>query len=540
MSKWERLLSRLWLTLVPLKMVQWWALFYYRVWRRLFPFASAPQTKVGWVRQNQSFERYAMPSWDGNESFEFLGSVGHIKVGGSPWVAADKPLLWLYNLHYLDDVWAIRGPEDGVNHGALIDHWWEAHKASQGVPWDPYPTSLRAVNICKWLCLEGEEALEVDVGELLDRHYFELRRKLELHIQANHLFANLKALLFLQAALPHRRQADAEWLRKCLEKELMQQFDETGGHFELSPMYHRIMLWDLMDLYSLVCGVEDFSSLKSLIKNIAEKALTWAQAVSHPDQEVPFFNDAAIGIAPSLAALAAYARQLGLSKLTAQDGCYSGYAIVHRGNATLLCDVAEIGPAFQPGHAHADTLSFEFSLSEQRILVNSGTSEYGVSAERLRQRSTAAHNTVSLRGRNSSDVWSGFRVGRKARINSRRVFLDEQLAVIEGSHDGFARALHSRVWQLDEHSLRVADRVSADGVKTSYLHFHPDVDVSRIDQTRFALKWATGDAILELGEVVDSADLESSTWHPRFGCVVENVRLVISWTGENQSVLIQW
>ena len=46
---------------------------------------------------------------------------------------------------------------------------------------------------------------------------------------------------------------------------------------------------------------------------------------------------------------------------------------------------------------------------------DSGTSTYERDSERLRQRGTAAHNTVQLGGVDSSEVWSGFRVGRRAR-----------------------------------------------------------------------------------------------------------------------------
>jgi uncharacterized heparinase superfamily protein len=64
--------------------------------------------------------------------------------------------------------------------------------------------------------------------------------------------------------------------------------------------------------------------------------------------------------------------------------------------AVALLDVAPIGPDYQPGHAHADTLSFELSLFGQRLLVNSGTSEYEISPVRQYERSTKAHNTVVL------------------------------------------------------------------------------------------------------------------------------------------------
>ncbi|MEN9780004.1 MAG: hypothetical protein RL014_1152 [Pseudomonadota bacterium] len=101
----------------------------------------------------------------------------------------------------------------------------------------------------------------------------------------------------------------------------------------------------------------------------------------------------------------------------------SGYVRLDNGPAVALLDVAPVGPDYLPGHAHADTLSFELSVGAQRVLVNSGTSCYGSSAERLRQRGTAAHNTVVVNGQDSSEVWGGFRVARRplpARRGSQR------------------------------------------------------------------------------------------------------------------------
>ena len=80
----------------------------------------------------------------------------------------------------------------------------------------------------------------------------------------------------------------------------------------------------------------------------------------------------------------------------------------------MLIDVAKIGPDYLPGHAHADTLSFELSLYGKRLLVNSGISRYGTSLIRQFERSTEAHNTVAIDNKNSSEVWSGFRVARRA------------------------------------------------------------------------------------------------------------------------------
>ena len=85
-----------------------------------------------------------------------------------------------------------------------------------------------------------------------------------------------------------------------------------------------------------------------------------------------------------------------------------------KGEAVLLIDVAPIGPDYLPGHAHADTLSYELSLYGKRVLVNSGTSRYGSGPKRDWERSTAAHNTVEVDGQSSSETWSGFRVARRA------------------------------------------------------------------------------------------------------------------------------
>jgi hypothetical protein len=125
----------------------------------------------------------------------------------------------------------------------------------------------------------------------------------------------------------------------------------------------------------------------------------------HPDGGIPFFNDAAFGIAPDRDALEDYARRLGLGEISDElSGAVvalrdSGYVRLARGPVVALLDVGRIGPDYLPGHSHADSLGFELSVGHQRVIVNSGTSCYGVSEERHRQRSTAAHNTVVIRRR---------------------------------------------------------------------------------------------------------------------------------------------
>ena len=62
-------------------------------------------------------------------------------------------------------------------------------------------------------------------------------------------------------------------------------------------------------------------------------------------------------------------------------------------NYQVILDVAEIGPIYQPGHSHADTLSFELAKG-QKLIVNSGISSYENRC--YLQRSTKLHSTVEI------------------------------------------------------------------------------------------------------------------------------------------------
>ena len=194
----------------------------------------------------------------------------------------------------------------------------------------------------------------------------------------------------------------------------------------------------------------------------------WLAALSHPDGQIAFFNDAAFGVAAELEQLEAYARRLGLPNTKTAAGPVthlqdSGYLRLALGEMVALLDVAEVGPNYQPGHAHADTLSFELSLFGQRVLVNSGTSCYRVGPERARQRCTAAHNTLEVDGQDSSEVWAGFRVARRARPFDFHLTESNEVIRVNCAHDGYrrlpGRVVHLREWVCKAGSLQITDHV---------------------------------------------------------------------------------
>jgi len=468
----------------------------------------------------------------GPETFRIL-SVERRLSSPSDWNRTDWPRLWLYNAHYFDDLVAEEAASRTKWHRDLLTRWIAENPPGRGTGWEPYPTSLRIVNWLKWL-LTGNAPVTGMLDSLAAQTRW-LSRRLEYHLLGNHLWANAKALVFAGACF--EGDEAKRWLRHglaLLQRELQEQVLADGGHFERSPMYHAILTEDLLDLVQLANTTEVIpSDVGQDWRAAALRMLDWAQCMAHPDGDIAFFNDAALGIAPALPALRGYAAALGLPLPSADMPSLrllhdSGYARLAAGPALLLADVGPVGPDYLPGHAHADSLSFELSVHGRRVLVNGGTSTYANDAERVRQRGTAAHNTVVVDGENSSEVWSAFRVARRARVHDVSCMQDGDGLRLSAWHDGYrrlrGRVVHRRSWHLRPTSVEILDVLDGRfrGAEAHYL-FAPGANAN--------LEWQ-----LEGGE----ARRERRTWHPRFGQSVETEALIIRFTGPRCRVVFSW
>lgn len=513
-------LIRFFNTVRYLKPIQVYGRYFYKPYKPLIKYYSL-------LKQRMDSDRWVIPAkreikMVGEVSFKFLNET-EVVSGAQGWNISNCSKLWLYNLHYFDDLNAKDASERVDWHQKLIGRWIDGNPQGSGNAWEPYPTSLRIVNWIKWtlsgnqLKKEWLNSLSIQIGHLFNR--------LEIHLLGNHLFANAKALVY--AGLFFEGKEANKWLQtgqKIIEREVPEQILADGGHFELSTMYHALAVEDLLDLVNIY---RNYSiEVPACILNVVTKSLGWLTAMLHPDGEIAFFNDAAMGVAPSYIELANYAKQLSFDIPKIQDGtCHlseSGYVRVQEKDMVAILDVARIGPDYLPAHAHADTLTFELSLFGQRVVVNSGTSIYEVGDERHRQRGTSAHNTVEIDGENSSEVWSGFRVARRARPKNVRVYNEDNVTIVEGCHDGYQRLpgkpVHCRRWIFKDRMLKILDKVEGKGIHNivSYFHLHPDINVLLRKNEVLLILNENRKIRMNIARA-KKIEINHSTYHPEFG-----------------------
>ena len=376
------------------------------------------------------------PAWDGKHGFDILARREQIRDSGD-WNQSDFPKLWLYHLHYFED---LLRPDAGVwrdRHASLIKRWIAENPPVSGVGWDPYPISLRVVFWIKWGLSGGtlEQAM-LDSLALQLRH---LENSLEYHLLGNHLWANAKALciagLFFEGS-----EAD-RWYQTglgLLERERREQILPDGGHFERSPAYHTLILEDVLDLLAISRAFG--RPLTDAWTSCAKDMLHWLVAMTRDDGQIIAWNDAGTNAVPAPGNILAYAQRLGFDSSERNHNFVylsdSGYIRASHGPFSIWFDVAPIGPDYIPGHAHADSLNVEIMAGGRPLVVDTGTSTYDTTARRAYERGTSAHNCVTVKNdTDSSEMWGSFRVGRRAR--TRLITLGPQ--VMGAAHDGYSR-----------------------------------------------------------------------------------------------------
>lgn len=462
-------ISLLFQTIYYLKMKQIYYRLYYiarNKWRKLYHFRY-PLTLKSHANVIDLISSIPPDSIYQDNTFTFLNKDHHFDKQ-IDWSYSEYGKLWSYNLNYFDFLQQeVFSRDDGIS---LINDFIKQSKHVYPA-FMPFPISLRGINWIKFLTKHNIQ--DQKINDSLYAQYYILMDNIEYHILGNHLLENAFSLLF--GAYYYQDEKLYSKAKKILINELEEQILGDGAHFELSPMYHQLMLFRMLDSINLVQNNKwKNQELLDLLIRKAEIMLGWLNTVTYENGEIPLLNDSTNNIAPTTKELNTYATVLKVKTETLALH-ESGYRKIKNKHYEMMIDVGNIGPDYIPGHAHSDTFNFELYIDGKPFIVDTGLSTYETNTRRTLERSTLSHNTVEVDSINQSEVWDGFRVGRRAKV----IYLKEDKNHIEATHDGYKHmgVLHTRKFTLHERTIVIEDSIESSGTHTyaAYLHFYPGI-----------------------------------------------------------------
>ena len=407
----------------------------------------------------------------------FLHEAEHFKWDGV-WHIDNRSHLWNFNLHYFEYIHSLAHHYLNTGDRSVLDKavqmirgWiYQNPREKGGDGWSAYTISLRLTNWMSFFAAVGDD-LDASFREELEESMFEqyvyLSEHLEKHTLGNHYFENLKTLVLCSLFFD-----DAQSLPIYLDafrKECREEILPDGMHFELSPMYHKIVLEGILRVAVVLreSGMPD-----AQLEELAGDMLSASWSMERDLSRTPLFNDSGDNVTKSLSGLMACAnRHLDIAPVYRTAFPDSGFYIFTNGPWKLIVDAGQPGPDYIPGHSHCDSMSFELFRDGEPFLVNCGTFAYQC-AHRYWFRSTKAHNTVQVAGVEQSEIWSTFRLARRSHTTVLEL-LDNGIRMEMKDYRG-NRIRREILLQID--SLTIRDQ--ADGlVLQSHLHSFDEIEI---------------------------------------------------------------
>ncbi|RAP34012.1 hypothetical protein DID75_00095 [Candidatus Marinamargulisbacteria bacterium SCGC AG-410-N11] len=473
-------------------------------------------------------------------TFTFLNTPLSVKYNDTNqlnWFPSQASQLWIYNLHYFDYLFEFNSYDTKIN---FITDWINNVPYKAKDAWHPYTVSLR---ICNWIWSLSENQKTVPkniITSIYQQSHF-LSYHLEFDVLGNHLIENCKALIIGGLFLEENKFLNKGL--KLLNKQLKEQILEDGGHYERTPMYHIIILADLISIYD---ALSQFKKNPPWLLNVINKMGNWLQQISDADY-FPLFNDSSFDITYSPQKILLYLKEhYGFNFKNNVSGLLKQSGIFYFNNefTKLWFDCGDLGPDFLLAHAHNDSLNFELSLNNEMIITDSGTYDYE-SGQSLNWRpffrSSKSHNVVTIDNEEPNDIWGSFRVANRGRTSILSYNKNSCLA----SHNSY-KSKHIILNRKIDLNCSQSDLLIDDNIhflkKTkvhfeSNFHFHPNVKFKYIQKlkTHQIVVLETNKQTIELiyHEINDIININESYYSTKFMKKVKRVNLTISGVRNN-------
>lgn len=422
-----------------------------------------------------------------DNEFIFINQKVRIDLDTS-WNDKLIPHLWRYNLHYFEYLFSLaykfkNTKEDKyyIKYCELISKWITNNIPFAGDGWHPYTISLRLVNWISTITVfkslfENDQNFKLKFISSVELQYRYLKNNLEKDVLGNHYFENIKALILCSIWLN-----EADILRYSvneLQKQVNEQVLPDGMHFELSPMYHKIILEDLIRINYWLKNIKHGIYYDEIIS----KMLNYIYSIEKDINVTPLFNDSASGISKELRVLLLAANtHFNITAEYIESYENGGIHLQEVDNKKLIFDVGKICPDYLPAHGHCDTLSYELYCDSEPFIVNSGTYEYNRGEWRNYFRSTQAHNTVLINKEEQAQFWSSFRIANRVNNCLFESVIVNDKNIFKGYYRTYTNKEHRRVIGfINKELLLVIDNVSSrtDDLVSSYIHLSPKLIIN--------------------------------------------------------------
>lgn len=394
----------------------------------------------------------------------------------------------------------------------LFAYWIESFNVRKLHQCDtPIDSAIRLIN---WLWVFNSNALELDREAAL-----KLGRIIFLQVEfihsrfsagGNHLVLESLAVFIYGCLFCESRAGDRwkSWGSETLRSELFRQTTKDGVHSEQSMFYHQAVTTHFLKFFLTAAKFE--VSVEAAGKERFRRMLNYVHDTTMPDLTHPVVGDGEALVtedrehweARSLLAarwsmfqepvdtslvnmiddssiwlIGESSVDVGTASDTLKSTVYpdSGLAVFRARNAFVFVDAAPFSDPEFPHHGHADALSFVSCVGGDQLLIDPGG--YGYYDDDFRRffRSTAAHNTITVDGRDQSELFGVLGYGRLANARIENVLLTDDVDGLVASHDGYRPIGHRRGFFLCKRPhpvLVIYDCIAGPGTHRAVSRFH--------------------------------------------------------------------
>ena len=449
----------------------------------------------------------------------------------------DCKFVWELNRHHqlviLGRAYRLSGDTRFANAVAeQLDSWLTQNPYGVGMNWSSgLELGVRLINWV-WALDLIEESGAVDdrlrhrILDSVSRHIWEIDRKyLRSSSLNNNLIGEAAGVFVATSYFPYLKNTSA-WRAKSREvlcRQILRQTFSDGGTLEQAIDYHFFVLQ-----FFVIAGMTARATGRDMPESYwprLEKMFEFMARLSEGGDCLPVFGDSDDGYVLDLGSdpysmkewLSVGAVLFGRSDFKVVAGAVSetvrwllgksdfdryesipepenrecnstafpktGYYLLQRGALdspeciSMVFDCGPLGMGARAAHGHADALSFTLRAFGKDVLVDPGTYDYfSYPKWRAYFRSTRAHNTIAIVGRDQSEMLGPFLWGRRAKTKCLSWQPMDTGGKVIGEHDGYTHlrdpVVHKRMIDLDGRELVIRDDIMARRRHEIQIFFH--------------------------------------------------------------------